>query len=450
MTGATSTPNLVMSANPALYRIDDAGGMDLDLHDGQIEAMDSDKRFVVVLAGTQSGKTSCGPIWLWNEMVRCGPGDYFVVAPTFPMLALKALPEFLNFFERTLRVGEFIGSPTRRFTLSDEGSRRLFGDRHNPSITTTVYFGHAMDPESLESATVKAAWLDEAGQKKFRGDSWDAILRRLSIHQGRVLITTTPYNLGWLKQRLYDPWVKAAQHHPSIEVINFASTMNPAFPAAEFERARRELPRWKFDMMYKGKFTRPAGLIYDNFGDRHLSPRFPIPANWPRFVGLDFGGINTAAVYLAQECDKDAKPVTPARWFAYREYYPKEARTAKEHALALLKNEPRIPHAVGGAGSEGQWRIEFGQAGLPVRQPPVGDLEIGINRVYKMFATDSLVIFDDLVGLLDELASYSRVLDDYGEPTDEIEDKETFHHADSLRYICSKLMHQSSFAFRIV
>lgn len=441
---------MTSTANPALYHIAPDGALEIDLHEGQIDTIDSDKRFVIVLAGTQSGKTVLGPIWLWNEMLARGPGDYFVVAPTYPMLALKALPEFLNFFERTMRVGEFIGSPTRRFVVSDEGARRMFGPDRDPTIRTVVYFGHATDPESLESATVKAAWLDEAGQKKFRGDSWDAITRRLAIHQGRVLITTTPYNLGWLKQRLYDPWVKASQQHVDIDVINFASTMNPAFPVEEFERARRELPRWKFDMMYRGRFTRPAGLIYDNVSDLHRSPRFPIPPNWPRFVGLDFGGINTAAVFIAQECDQDGKPVSPVRYFAYREYYPREGRTAKEHALALLKDEPRIPRCVGGARSEGQWRIEFGQAGLPVHESPVIDVEVGINRVYKMFATDALVIFDDLAGLWDELGSYSRVLDERGEATDDIDEKETFHHLDALRYVASKLMHGSTFFFRAV
>jgi hypothetical protein len=42
------------------------------------------------------------------------------------------------------------------------------------------------------------------GQKRFRFGSWEAIVRRLAIHRGRVLITTTPYTLGWMKQQLYD------------------------------------------------------------------------------------------------------------------------------------------------------------------------------------------------------------------------------------------------------
>src|SRR5262249_10213787 len=154
-----------------------------------------------------------------------------------------------------------------------------------------IYFGHATDPDSLESATAKAAWLDEAGQKKFKLGSFEAVQRRLSIHLGRALITTTPYDLGWLKQKIWDPWKAADGNHPYIDVIRFDSTENPAFPQEEFERARASLPRWKFDLYYRAIFTRPAGMIYDCFDDTvHKIPRFKIPDDWPRFLGLDFGG----------------------------------------------------------------------------------------------------------------------------------------------------------------
>src|SRR5207247_1334398 len=113
---------------------------------------------------------------------------------------------------------------------------------------TVVIFCHANDPESLESATAKAAWCDEAGQNRFRLGSWEAIQRRLALHSGRVLVTSTPYNLGWMKQKLWDPWEASGKNHPEIDVIRFDSTENPSFPPAEFERARRELPLWRFNL----------------------------------------------------------------------------------------------------------------------------------------------------------------------------------------------------------
>lgn len=400
------------------------------LHRGQTEAWDSQKRFILILAGLQSGKTSFYPPWLWREMKLKGPGDYLVASPTFTLLELKALPEFKRFFVINMKAGEYKASPIREFTLNRRGEIMLWGA---PQETPTrVLFGHAQDPDSLESGTYKAAVLDEAGQKKFRRDSWVSIQGRLSIHQGRVLFPTTPYTLGWLKSEIYDPWVKSDQDHPEIDVINFESIENPVFPVEEFERMRRQLPRWLFNMRYRGRFERPAGLIYDCFDEsKHVMPRFAIPDEWLRFGGADFGGTHTAALFLAQE-QANNKPT--GRYIAYREYMAGGV-TIKQHADALVRGEPRRPKMVGGSKSEHQWRRDFGAAGLAIDEPKVIDVEVGIQRAYAGIAEDNLVFFDDLVHTLEEVKTYSRVLDGNGDPTEAIEDKSTFHRLDGLRYI---------------
>jgi hypothetical protein len=402
-------------------------------HRGQSQAWLSNRRFIGVIAGTQSGKTSFGPLWLYREIQDRGIGDYIVATPTFALLEKKALPEFLTHFQRRLRVGTYVSSPVRKFTFSKEGSIRTFG-KYDPDHPTVVFFGYAEDPESLESATAKAAWLDEAGQKKFKLGSWEAIQRRLSLAQGRALITTTPYDLGWLKQQIYDRW-KAGD--TLYDVIRFDSTENPQFPPEEFERARNTLPEWKFNLFYRGIFTRPAGMIYDCFDeDRHVIPRFEIPGNWPRFLGLDFGGVNTAGVFFAEEQNTENTPT--GRYILYRTYKA-GGRTAKEHAQHLLAGEPRLPLCVGGSHSEGQWRNEFRQGGLPVQEPPIKDVEVGIDRVYGAHKRNEILVFSDCRAYLEEKLTYSRELDETGEPTEKIEDKETFHIMDAERYIMARL-----------
>lgn len=419
-----------MALERDLATVTPQGKLRFSLHRGQWKAWQSPKRFVLVLAGTQGGKTSFGPLWLYREIQHKGPGDYIVATPTFPLLELKLLPEFRRLFEQHLALGRYVGSPSKKFVFSPGGFERTFGRRPAPDDPPVqIFFGHAQDPDSLESATAKAAWLDEAGQKKFRRDSWQAILRRLSIHQGRVLLTTTPYYLGWLKTDLHDP---ARQGHPDIELINFKSLDNPNFPRAEYERARSTLPRWKFDMFYNGLFVRPAGQIYDCFDPAvHVRPAFVPPEDWPRFLGLDFGGVNTAAVKLA-------KNPAAEEYFVYAEYKA-GGRTAREHVEALMRGEPRVPYAVGGARSEGNWRLEFAAAGLGVLAPPVADVEVGINRVYGLLKSGRLYVMDNCPDLIDEISSYSRVLDENDEPTEQIEDKETYHRADALRYIATYL-----------
>lgn len=378
-------------------------------HKGQWKALQSQARFILLLAGTQSGKTILGPIWLKNEIKQKGSGDYLVVAPNYPLMQKKVLPEFLKIF------GKFgtYQKADRIFNLETGG------------IKANIFFGHAQDPDSLESATAKAAWLDEAGQKKFKYGSWEAIIRRLSIHQGRALLTTTPYTLGWLKNELHD---KADGEY--IDLIQFDSRMNPAFPDSEYLRQKERMPSWKFNMMYRGMFTRPAGMIYDCFTPEHKVKRFSIPKDWERFLGLDFGGVNTVAVYLAKDPDSD-------RYYIY-DSYKAGSRTAQQHATSITKGIAYT--AYGGSWSEDQWRKEFKVGGLHIHKPPIKDVEVGIDRVYSLFKQNRMFIFDDLKATISDIESYSRELDDEGEPTEKIEDKETFHYCDAIRYISTHII----------
>ncbi len=150
----------VAAAPPQLVEID-GSRMRLHFHRGQQRAWQSRKRFIAVIAGSQGGKTSFGPHWLRREISEQGPGDYMVVTPTFPLLEIKALPEFRRLFEDQLQLGVYRASPPRRFEVSPAGELRLFGSRQE--IPTTIWFGYAADPNSLEAATAKGAWLDEAG-----------------------------------------------------------------------------------------------------------------------------------------------------------------------------------------------------------------------------------------------------------------------------------------------
>jgi hypothetical protein len=416
-----------VSAAPAilydygLYTIDSAGDLALNMHKGQARAWLSEKRFIFVLAGTQSGKTSFGPHWLYREIQRRGPGDYIAATPTFPLLRLKMLPEFLRLFRDELRLGEW------------KGSEHSFVFHHEP---TRVIFGSATNPGSLESATAKAAWLDEVGQDDFKLESYEAILRRLSLNQGRVLAGTTVYNLGWVKQLMYDRWLAG---DTDIDIIQFDSTENPSFPQEEFERARRTMPAWKFNMFYRGMFTRPAGMIYHDFRDSyreqggHKVRPFEIPAEWPRYGGLDFGANNTARLLVAKDPAANV-------YYLYSESLDGEMTTA-EHAAAALDVTRGVNMVAwhGGAKSETQQRMDWHAQGVYVNEPEVSDVEAGIDRVIALFKTDRLYIFDTCIGTLSEIGTYARELDDMNQPTEKIKNKETFHRLDALRYVSQGL-----------
>lgn len=408
----------------ALWTVDD-GRVRLDQHPGQLRAWDSQRRFVAVLAGTQGGKTSWLPWWLYREIRTHGAGDYLAVTASYDLFKLKFLPALREVFEHTMGWGRY-WSGDRIIELADPITGRFLAKRADDVMWGRIILRSAEGGGGLESATAKAAIADEAGQDSFTLETWEALLRRLALHQGRCCLGTTLYNLGWLKHEIYDPWVQGAE---DIDVIQFPSYQNPAFPRAEYERMRTKMQSSRFRMFYDGEYARPAGMIYNCFDGSQQIPRFEIPRAWPRYVGIDFGGANTALIWLAEN------PLTRC-YYLYRESLSGDKAT-KEHAAEALvyRATENIAGWWGGAPGETQQRMDWNAAGVWVAQPPISDVEGGIDKVYELLAEKRLYIFDDCRGVLDELGSYKRKVDSNGQVLNEIENKRTFHRLDALRYV---------------
>ena len=431
------------------YAVD--GGMKLNLHYGQVEAWNATERFIAIISGTQGGKTSFAPNWLLREIKLRGNGDYLYVTPTFTLLDKKALPEFLEVFEKHGKLGRWYPSKMK-FVFHKAGMEYVHGknkdestfDKFDPLKPTTVYFGYAKKPESLESMTAKAAVLDEAGQEDFKLDSWFAILRRLSIHRGRVLIGTTPYNFGWLYTHVYQRWMAGDKDY---RVVNFPSIANPMFPIEEAERAKNSMPYWKYAMFYLGKFTKPAGLIYDIFdNDVHVIKPFKVPNHWFRIGAIDFGGQNKAATFYAVE------PQTQIAYL-YKEYFPQQYKPLRDHAVDMLADKANVYvnrdlhkvqfssdhwRFIAGAKGEQQWRIELAQHGLMSSPSYVHSVELGIDKAYSVIKRGRIKVFDTCVMTINEFNTYSREVDVEGNPIENtIKDKTTFHLLDTYRYFGS-------------
>lgn len=423
--------------------------------------------------------TAIGPFWLLKEMIRKGPGEYLCAAPSFKILERGILKAIRRVFCSELKIGKNIGGSSGYIRITERGHQKLWPNiPYDPNQETKIIFGHAANPDSLEAAEYKAAWLDEAGQKIFKTEAWEAINRRLAIDEGRALLTTTPYMLShWIKSEVHDAFKRRGtseekEFDKNYRVVSFESRANPLFPMEEWERAKATLPQYKFDLFYRGILTRPPGQIYDCFNPDladgmnggmvydpkkyfgHLPNCYP-PDHWPRYVGIDFGSPNFAATFYAGEMildevetAKQGKPVEmlSGRLVLYREYVPHESRTCREHVVELMKGETHLPDVcAGGSKSEGQWRLDFEAAGYPIREPDQTDVEVGILRTYAQIKSGmigtlpGLIVSSDCKETLEQLANYVRPVDELGNILEGIEEKDTFHLCDSARYLISLL-----------
>lgn len=429
---------------PKLFEIvrnpDGTSKLNINLHDGQRDALSAKERFVLMLCGSQSGKTSFAPIWLMNEISANGAGDYLALSASYDLMEMKFRPELDNLFCGYL--GFTYYKADRAFVkYFDETEVDEYGNKHTETKMIRVVCRSAESKKGLESTTAKAIVFDEAGLPDIEVDVWEAIRRRASLNRARVLITTTPYNLGWLKTEVYDRCLNPEEK--DYKLINFKSTLNPLFSQEEFEDLKRTMPEWKFKMFYEGEFTRPAAMIYDVFNfkkreclekdgkvkwitnDGHIVKHFDIPEDWIRYIGVDFGSVNSCVVFIAEPHNMRGT------FFVYHTLHGSGSLYEK---VAAYKREFI---GFGGASSEDDWRMQWGMNGVPIKRPKICDVEAGIDRVYALFKRNKLFILEDCEEIINEIRSYSRVVDAYGNPTDDIENKNKYHHMDALRYICS-------------
>ncbi len=389
----------------------------VSFHDGQTLAWISKVRFVVICAGLQSGKTCFGVEWLKREVDTKGPGDYLAVSATFPLLELKLLPEFLDVFQDKLHLGRYYDSK-KQFEYTRQKTR--------------VVFGSATNPESIESATAKAAWLDEPGQKQFRRETHTAVEGRLSKYQGRILYTTTLYTYGWFKTEVIDACMR---HDPDYELIQFDSTMNPSFPVAEYERMKKKLPPWLFAMRYQGRYVdKPAGMVYSSFDSvRDSEQRFTIPSDMPVHIGIDFGLNNAAAVFYAQDRQT-------GQFHLFDVYLPDGGKSVKERVDAFKEKTKglTVVNWIGGNHAEEEIRQAYRAHGCPVMEPTEPRVATRIMKVYGMHSQGKIKVFSDMREYLDEKMSFSYELDENYQPNpDKIEDEGKYHLMSAEQYIMS-------------
>ena len=423
-----------------LYQLDRAAGvLHVYLHEGQRRTWDSIRRFVFMIAGKQSGKTIFGPVWLFSVILEMGAGDYLAISATYDLFKLKLLPALKQFFVHDLGIARYWAGD-RILELCDPATGQFgakFAHEHE-KMWGRIILRSADSEEGLQSASAKAAWMDEPGL--YESTVWKDVRGRLSLARGPALGTTTPYDLGWLKQQIYDLWLKG---DPEIDVIQFSSRLSPFFSEEEYNSLQRTMQTYQFRMDYDAEFGRPPAGIYEDFIDKdtadggHKCKRFRIPTEWPRMVSVDPGIVNPGKLWVAHDTAEDV-------YYIYRADKGGERKTSKEHAaddVALARKEgERVIWWAVGAKSEKYWREDYKAAGAKgVCEPPVSDVEEGIDRGVQLVKQHRVVIFDDLVDFIDGMMRYSRVIKD-GEVTKEIKDKSTFHLMDTFRYFAVQVV----------
>jgi len=383
---------------------------DLDLYEFQADAVELDgtvkaKQKNVLLSGTGAGKSFLGAFILTRWCAGGNPRDeYYAVGPTRTHLRQNLWKEF-------------------RFMLTRFGFRE---DRHyeynRTDLTITMFhngvviYGKTADaPGTMQGTHVKGVVADEMGM--YTAEAWHVIQQRCSFNKAVLWVCTTPYSWNFLKKDLYDPWLASGKDHPEINVFQVPSISNPFFPLDEYEKAKRNFPRWKFDMFYRGMFTRPAGLVYSDYTTTTIPLANPVRT----FAGFDYGYNNPASIVWIIEDGRGNYQIQRV-W---------KKSQADHDVLASAMKSTRCEYY--GDPSAAGVINEMKKRGISI-EPGKNDVMAGIGVVDSMFRTGRLTILEgETSDLIEELGLYSWQTDGSGEPVEKIE-KSNDHTCDALRY----------------
>jgi len=388
----------------------------IKLHKYQDQALFADNRFIAIISGIQGGKTFAGCVWSRMQFDQYAHDDGMIAAPTYKILQQSTLPKFFS-----------INRDLKKYYKK--------GDSHiDVPGRGKIYIRSTEDPNSLEGMTLRWAWLDEGGQMKV--DAWINVQGRLSILQGKCLITTTPYFFNWLSTDFFEQFRKGNKDYL---VVQFRSIDSPYFPQAEYDRAKSTMDKRVFERRYMGLFTKMEGLVYDDFiYNVHTFEKLEQREFNQVIAGIDWGYNAPAAITVLGEID--------GVFYLLDEFYQSKKITSELIEIAKnLRDKWKINRFYADT-AEPDRIAEFNRSGLYTLEANK-DVEWGVNKVRQLIKEGRFKVDRKCKFFLDEIERYH-----YPEAKDkdapEVPAKEDDHAMDSVRYALATFQPQKVKKFR--
>ena len=370
------------------------------------------------------------------DLIPNGPGRVWVGSPTFSAAVEQIRPK--------LKEGAPKGTTFRSWdNKGGEAELRLPACNGKPGgvIVSKAYKQFDNDPQTWEGAKIRAIGLDEQPNSYA---CLAAAFSRLVDEAGQLLMALTPLRgkADWLYRDLV---VKAPAW---LRIVHLHGADNPHVPEEHRQLMLAAQKPWQRASRDVGAFGDPEGRIYEFDRVTHVVAPFPIPVEWTRWQGIDWGGRAPHVVWVAES--------PQAELYVYRELAPR--RTTMEPGISdaqLIRwgkdlengdESLQLCPVYRVADSESPGAItqacEFGVHVVGATKG-AGSVSQGITLLEALFATvdgysleaiePRLRVFDTCPVLIEELESYRWADIKEGQkprPDPACED----HGADGLRY----------------
>jgi len=378
--------------------------LEVRLFPKQFDAVDFNTQFCAVIAGVQSGKTFAGVYWAGKKISEYPKGTGIIIAPTYKILQQATMRKFFDIFPQF-----------RKHYKEQKGEINLpWGG--------VVYVRSADSPLGIEGITANWIWMDEGGMTSVL--AWTVCRSRVSMTGGQIMITTTPYNLGWLYTDFYLKWKEGKDK--SLSCFSWKSIENPHFPKEFYDSEMGRLRSEEFARRYMGEFQKMMGLVYDIPSEQIIDPIDIIHKAEARLIGVDWGWENPAAIIVLYYYDKT--------WYIVDEW--KQVHRTTPEIIQVLKNkvsEHRVTNIFPDP-AEPDRLEECRRAGLSIMESNK-DIKGGISQIQQLIKEKRFYVFNNCQETISESSMYH-----YPEPIEEKESKdlpEKFndHLMDAMRYV---------------
>ena len=366
----------------------------------QMKAFKFKTQFGVVCAGKQSGKTFLGAYWAGNKLTNFPNGTGLILAPTYKILQSSTLKKFFQEFP-----------PYKKF-YKEQKQEIKFNDE------LVIFCRSADNPLSFEGITADWIWGDEIGM--YSRLAWITMRGRVAMTGGQILGTTTAYNLGWLYQDYYIPWRDKIDK--SLSFFEWESVANPKFSKEFFEQEKMRLSLEEFDRMYRGKFTKMTGLVYNLNHSQIITPDPKIINGADKIIyGIDWGFKNPAGILVLAHYNFN--------WYIIDEWKEVGKTTGEiiitlqnfiaKYRIGLVFPDPAEPDRI----------LELEMEGI-MSSKVTKNIRAGVSHVNQFVKANHLYVFNTCVHFIDEINTYHYPLD----VSLELPVKSNDHLMDCLRY----------------
>ena len=300
----------------------------------------------------------------------------------------------------------------------------------------------AWNADTLRGDYADDLYLDE--WQLMAEDAWEVVGAPMLLdNNGDAVFIYTPPSLrsaGVSKAR--DPRHAAKMYQAALEdksgrwaAFHFTSRDNPHISQVALAETMKDMSQeaYRREILAEDDDATLSLLVYSMLDERtQVIAPMPLPKEWPRYVGHDFGQANPAALFIATD--------PTGNLYLYDEYKPGAGRSVYQHVQEWQKKTEglHVLKRIGGnANTEDEIRQGYSAHGWHIAAPKWTKPAQQISIVQGLMERNRVFVFSTMSAFLEEIRNCLWDTDSAGVRLDKIRNESHYHLLAAMRYLLS-------------